>query len=407
MIKAKWTLLLLFLLQSNILAVDMSGTSFVDYIRFVSNTSNINIIIDEEIDTKFSLILPNDYKSKDSFKVLKSILHKNDMYLVRYGSVYYIKKTSKDKKYHSVKLKFLLPDKIIPIIKMYHKDIIVSKSKKTIIFKSDNKESKEIKNLIDLLDKSTKSKKVKITLISFQDDDLKEFGLNIDTKASDGLNSLEYKTLIKGLSSSQTLFLNIPSFSLDMYLSDLKTSSIIDFKFSPILSLFDNEKTDFQITSNIPYLSEDRAINGTNDIESNSFQYKDVGSKINIDKVAVTDEDVYFHINMQYEIILDKTLTPTTAKRSIDNYIKLKNGESIMIAGLKGTEARTLHREIPILAAIPLLGEIFKWDSDSIKKETFAIFISNVDNNESFTEPTSEPTLGVPPRSGGKVGEKK
>lgn len=382
MTKVKWTLMLLFLLQSNILAVDMSGTSFIDYIRFVSNTSNINIIIDEDIDTKFSLILPKDYKSKDSFKVLKSVLHKNNMYLVRYESVYYIKKINKDKKYHSVKLKFLLPDKIIPIIEKYHKDIVISKSKKTIIFKADDKETKEIEQLIKLLDKSTKSKTIKITLVSFEDDDLKEFGLNIGAEASNDFNSIAYESLISDLATSQTLFLNFSNFSLNFFLSDLETNSVIDLKFSPILSLFDNEKTNFNIVKNIAYLNKDNSINGTNDIESNSFEYKDVGSKIEIDKVSVTDEAVYFHIKMIYEVILNETITPTTAKRSIDNYIKLNNGESIMIAGLKGTESKKVHREIPLLSSIPWVGGLFEWDSNSAKKETFAIFISNMDDIE-------------------------
>lgn len=404
MTRVKWILLLLLYSKISLFAVDLVGNSFIDYIRFVSNTSNVNIIIDEDINTNFSLILPADYKSKDSFKILKFVLEKHDLYLVKYDSIYYIKKISKEKKYNSVKLKFLLPDNIIPIINKYHSDIVVSKSKKTIIFKADYKESKEIKELIDLLDKPTKTKKIKITLISFQDDDIEEFGLNFDSKVSNDKNNFEYKTLINNLSTSQVLSVNIPNFALDIYLSDLKTHSIVDFKFSPILSLFDNEKTDFHIVNNIPYLSEDRAINGTNNIESNSFQYKDVGSKIEIDKVSVTDESVYFHISMQYEIILDSSLTPTTAKRSIDNYIKLKNGETIMIAGLKGTEVRKLKREIPLLASIPYLGEVFKWNYDSTKQETFAILISNIDDDYIYDESVQVTlTEGEPPRSGGDV----
>ncbi|MCK9492426.1 MAG: hypothetical protein M0Q24_10055 [Sulfurimonas sp.] len=398
MTTVKWTILLLLCLKTSILAVDLVGNSFIDYIRFVSNTSSVNIVIDEDIDTNFSLILPVDYKSKDSFKILKSVLDKHDMYLVKYDSIYYIKKISKEKNYNSVKLKFLLPDKIIPIINKYHENIVISKSKKTIIFKADYKESKQIKELIELLDKPTKTKKVKITLISFQDDEMQEFGLNFDSKVSNDKNNYEYKTLIDNLATSQVLSLTIPNFALDVYLSDLKTHSIIDFKFSPILSLFDNEKTDFQITNNIPYLSEDRSVDGTNNIKSNSFTYKDVGSKIEIDKVSVTDEAIYFHIQMQYEVILDKTLTPTTSKRSIDNYIKLKNGETIVIAGLKGSESRTLKREVPILSSIPFLGEVFKWSHNSVKFDTFAILISNVENIdlEEYGERVT-PIEGVPP----------
>ncbi len=305
------------------------------------------------------------------------VLYKHDLYLSKYGTVYYIKKIELKKKYYSVKLKYLLPDKIIPIIRKHHKKIVVSKSKKTIIFNSTKDEAIEIKTLVSLLDKSTLFKQVKITLISYQNDDLKKFGMNLLIKNNNS-NTTEYKTLIDNLVLSQSLALNLSHFSLNFFISDLKTKSLVDLKFSPILSLFDNENTSFSITTKIPFLSINRSIDGTNDIQTNNYYYKDIGSSININKVAITDDEVYFHITMKYEVILEKTLTPTTAKKYIDNYIKLKDGQSMLIAGLTGTELRTFTREIPILASIPYIGNIFKYDSNSFKKETFAIFITSI-----------------------------
>lgn len=386
--KAKWILAVQLILISNLFSFDMSGTSFTEFVRFVSNTSNVNIIIDEKIDTKFSVIMPKDFNTKHSFKVLKSVLFKHDLYLSNYGSVYYIRKIEEVKKYYSIKLKYLIPSKIIPIINIHMPKMKISKSKKTIIFNSTKKEYKSIVNLVSLLDKETKSKKVKITLISYQKGDLLEFGVNIDLKYSNefGDRNFQYKSFVDNINTSSSLKLNIPSFNIDFFISNLESKNIIDLKFSPTLSLFDNEITKFSITENIPFLSEDRSVNGDNEIESNSFQYKDVGSVIYIDKVAITDEELYFHISLDYEIIVEKTLTPSSAKRSIDNYIKLKNGESMMIAGIKGSELRTLHRKFPILGDIPYLGNLFKWDSESIKEETFAILISNVDSSYTYKD---------------------
>jgi len=364
--------------------VDMAGTSFIDYIRFVSNSSNINIVVDEKIDNKFSLILPNDYRSQDNFKILKSILYKNDMYITRYGTVYYINKNDVQEKYYSKKLVFILPDKIIKIIKEHNPDIVISKSKKTLIFKSTHKVANKIYSLIELLDKPIKEKKVKITLVSYDENNLKEFGINMNISLFNPETFLSYTTFINNLSLSQTLSYHSTNMNLDFYLSDLKSNSIIDFKFSPIISLFDNEKTSFNITKNIPYLSSSRSVDGSNAIEDSSFTYKDVGSKILIDKVSIIDEAVYFHIQLQYEVIIDSSSTPITSKKSIDNYIKLKNGESIMIAGIKGSDVQTLKKEIPMLSSIPYLGELFKWESNSRKDETFAIFIQNVDIDATY-----------------------
>jgi type II secretory pathway component GspD/PulD (secretin) len=55
-----------------------------------------------------------------------------------------------------------------------------------------------------------------------------------------------------------------------------------------------------------------------------------------------------------------------------------------LIAGIKNEEISNLHREIPVLSGVPYLGNMFKWDSNSVKKQTFAIIITQIDNNSSF-----------------------
>jgi len=385
-------LTLIALLVVNSYAIDMVNNSFIDFVRFVSNSTDKNFIIDEDIDTHISIVLPHHFDTKDSFKVLKNILQKNDMYLVKIGSTYYIKR-SDIKRFFSVKLVFLLPDKIIPIIKKYYPNIQLSKSKKTIIYQATYKQSLQIKNLISLLDKPTKSKKVRISLISYKDIDIYKYGLNFNLKSTSTNYDLQYKTFLNNLIGSSSFVFKISTFDLSTFISDLKTNNLINTKFSPTLSLFDNEVTKFSITQKIPYLNGNTSINGANDVKNETYSYNDVGSTILLDKVSITDEDIYFHISMKYEVILDKTLTPTTSMRYIDNYIKLHNNQSIIIAGFTSEEISKLHNEIPLLASIPYLGDIFKWDSDNNKKETFAIIISNIDTANEFAQKGGSPTL--------------
>ncbi|WP_457744112.1 hypothetical protein [Sulfurimonas sp.] len=383
-------ILILLFLNFNLFAIDLANTSFVDFVRFVSNSTNKNFIIDENVDKTISIILPHKFDLHDSFSILKSILRKNNMYLVRVGSVYYIKK-SDVKKFYSYKLTFLLPDKIIPILKKYYPLLNFSKSKKTIIFYSTYKQNAQISRLISLLDKPTKSKKVRISLISYKDSDIYEYGLNFNLKSSSTNYDLEYKTFLNSLISTSSFLFRINTFDLSAFISDLKTHNKIKTKFSPILSLYDNKVTRFTISQKIPYLNGQTSINGANDIKNNSYSYNDVGTMITVDNVSITDEDIYFHINMKYEIILDKTITPTTSKRSIDNYMKLHNDESIVIAGFNSDEISTLHREIPLLSSLPLVGNAFKWDSNVNKNETFAIIVSNIDNASKFAHKGGTP----------------
>jgi len=381
--KVVWILLIL--LQSfNLFAVDLANNSFVDFVRFVSNSTNKNFIIDENVDKGISIILPHHFNNKDAYRVLVSILRKHNMYLQKIGSVYYIKKDKKIKHFYSYKMVFLLPDKVIPIIKKYYPSVPLSKSKKTIIFQSFSDDAIQIKKLLSLLDSPTKSKKIRISLISYKKSDLYKYGLTLNTSISNGSNNIEYKNFLDNLLSVSSIAVNYNNFNIAAYFTDLKTKELIDFKFSPVLSLYDNKSTSFSITQNIPYLDGTSSINGANDIKQNTYKYNDVGSVINIDHVSITDDSVYFHINMKYEVILDKTATPTTSKRSISNYLKIKDGQSLLISGLTSSEISKLHREIPLLSSLPWIGKAFQWDSNEKKNETFAIIISCIDTSNEF-----------------------
>jgi len=370
------------LLLNSLFASDFVDLSFTDYVRFVSNTSKMNIVVDESLDTKFDVILPYDYKDQDTQNVFQAVLKKNKFELHKYGTIYYIRKMDDLPHFHSIKTAYVLPDVVLTVAKQYFPTIVFSKSKKSIIYYSTESQSDDIFKLVNMLDQLTKSKKIKIQMISFNDSDLEQYGLQLETKFSQNNgNNLSYVNLIKDLTVSQNLLLTLGSAQLNFYIDDLKSKSLIDSKFSPILSLFDNKETKLNITTNIPYLSQSQSVNGSNSINANNYTYKDVGTTINVDNVSINDDSIYFHIAMQYELILDQTITPTTSKRSIDNFINLKNGQTLMIAGIKDDQNRFTHSEIPILAQIPYIGNLFKWVSKSRNGTTFAIFISNVENN--------------------------
>jgi type II secretory pathway component GspD/PulD (secretin) len=314
-------------LNFKLFAIDLVDNSFIDFVRFVSNSTGKNFIVDEDIDTRISVILPHDFNNLDSYKVLKSVVSKKNMFIVKIGSTYYIKKIKKKKppikQFFSKKLLFLLPKNIIPIIKKYYPNVKITKSKKTVIYMCTKQEEKSISKLITMLDKPNKSKKVKITLISYNDSDLYEYGLSLDASVKNGLNSIQYKTFLQNLVSSSSLVLNLQNIDISAFITDLKTKELIDSKFSPTLTLSDGKSTEFSITQKIPFLNGSTSINGSNDVKEDTYSYNDVGSSVYLDNVTITDDELYFHIKMQYEIILEKSLTPTTSKRSIDNYLKL------------------------------------------------------------------------------------
>jgi len=120
---------------------------------------------------------------------------------------------------------------------------------------------------------------------------------------SNGSNSYQYKTFLQSLVSSSTLALTFSNFSLSTFFSDLKSKNLVNFKFSPTLSLYDGKTTKFSITQKIPFLGGTQSINGSNNIKNETYKYNDVGTTIDINNVSIVENSVYFNIVMKYEYI--------------------------------------------------------------------------------------------------------
>ncbi|MBV5279309.1 MAG: hypothetical protein J0647_09845, partial [Campylobacteraceae bacterium] len=162
-------MLSLLLSSQQVLASDNVDQSFLDFVRFVSNTSKTNIVLDENVNARFSVVLPNDYKSEDSLELFFNVLDKNNLEPTIIGSTMYIKKRSDNKKFYSIDLFFELPDQISKAITSNYPDIKVSSIQKTLAFKCDSKEYSDIKSLVEVLDRPRPQRKLKIIMISYND----------------------------------------------------------------------------------------------------------------------------------------------------------------------------------------------------------------------------------------------
>jgi type II secretory pathway component GspD/PulD (secretin) len=357
---------------------DFLELSLSDFIRFVSSETNENYIVDESVNKKISVFLPADYQSIDTKKVLNDFLINNTLILKRTGTINYITVESKDSLFF-YDSKFLQPLEIIATLNKNFPNIRFINVNKKIIYETTKKESEKINYFINMIDVPIPQKTLKINLIYFNNDDLKEFGVNLDVRSGTEDNNLQFKSFLSNLVLNQSISKISNSSLINFYFSDLHKNGLVDFKFSPVVTLTDGKDTIFDIVKNIPYLNQTRESSSTIDSVNNSYAYKDVGTQINITKVSIVDDDIYFQLDLIYETITESSPTPSTSKRKVSNYIKLSKNESMLLSGLTSSEITQNNIQVPILAKIPYLGEIFKYNYNSNKNETFAIYIENVD----------------------------
>lgn len=103
---------------------------------------------------------------------------------------------------------------------------------------------------------------------------------------------------------------------------------------------------------------------------SKSYDRKEVGIRIEVTPVVQIPtenyQDPYITLNCNIHFDSPKTLgeLPNISKRSIKNEIRVRNGDTIILGGLKRKTKDLLKGEIPLVSKIPIAGYLFKSEED-------------------------------------------
>ncbi|MDD4884830.1 MAG: hypothetical protein PHF22_10285, partial [Sulfuricurvum sp.] len=158
----------------------------------------------------------------------------------------------------------------------------------------------------------------------------------------------------------------------------LNSDGVVNVYLDSVLSLSDGKDSSLKVTKTIPYLSQENNVDSTKNVSTNSYTYKDVGTEILLSNVTVTDDTLYFQATLRYEQLINDSITPVTSKREVINYLRIPRGSSMLISGIRSNDDSTNKGKIPLLGDIPLIGSLFRYDTQSLKSETFAIYLENV-----------------------------
>ena len=207
----------------------------------------------------------------------------------------------------------------------------------------------------------------------FTSDDFKVLG-GIDGEDPSLLPSgFSFGVLKQGIKIGGITFPNIAAI-----LRAFKNDSAVDIISTPQILTTDNKKAEISVGENIPYLTREEQTQGTDNQVFNSYEYKDVSTKMTITP-HINRADT-LRLEIQTEVIKVKENTgdyrPVTLKRTADTTVILNDTDTVVIGGIIGQDASDGETSVPILGDIPLLGRLFKSNSKSSATTNMFIFIT-------------------------------
>jgi general secretion pathway protein D len=227
--------------------------------------------------------------------------------------------------------------------------------------------------LIAAIDKARPEVVIDVELLEVDRTRMKEYGLQIaspstsSTTGPTGINgqvSIEQDDLtlrdIRTLTQSDVFLTNVPALFYRLLKQDTNTRTLANPQLRtsegmPAQARF-GERVPVPVTTFSPI-----ATGGINQQPITSFNYENIGVNIDITPRTHHDDDVSLALKIEISSISGAGFggLPTFGNRSISTVIRLRDGETNLLAGLIRDDERRVLAGIPGLSDIPLVGRLF------------------------------------------------
>lgn len=354
---------------------NLKSIALVDFIQLVSTNNNINIFVDEELKKEgISLFIPNELDPDNLFFLFKNSMQKLGYVVSQYDSIYYLSKNQKELYTYFIKLKYNSFDNVSRYLTFKNIKFQFIDSINSFILFSETDNIDVIKNEITKIDAQLNQVTLRFTIIEVNDDDIKEQGFSLNSLYISASN--EYKnvlnTFVLPFSSSKPIFPNTTFYGALKLFHELKYFNIVQ---NPHVLVQHSKDFTFSAVTNIPFQTSKVITQASNYSNQTSIDYKDVGLKIN-GKPLIYDDYINLDLDLVVEDILSTTDNiPTTYKRQLKSNTNLKYGDVLILSGIKQDKSTKDTLSIPFFSDIPLVGNLFKYESNKSNTSTISIAI--------------------------------
>jgi general secretion pathway protein D len=224
--------------------------------------------------------------------------------------------------------------------------------------------------VLSAIDKARPEVVIDVELLEVDRNRLQEYGLQIASPESAGINGSatayaganQTMTLrrLRNLSQADILVANLPSLYYRLLKTDTRTRTLAN----PQLRTSDGTAAQARFGEQVPIPSTTFApiaTGGTPQQPITSFTYQNIGVNIDITPRTHHDDDVTLALKVAVTSISGAGFggLPTFGNREINTVIRLRDGETNLLAGLIRDDERQLLEGIPGLSDIPVVGRLF------------------------------------------------
>ena len=235
--------------------------------------------------------------------------------------------------------------------------------------------------IIEALDRSPGEVVVDVELMEVNRTHLEQYGIPLLSAGAEGISAAltpRLDTVLQNPYERGNLQITgLPGAILNLVRSDSDTHVLANPQLrasdgKPALADF-GERVPVPVTTFAPF-----AAGGLAQQPTTTFEYENVGVSIEVLPRIHHDDSVTLEIKVRLDNVSGTGYSglPTFGNRNVETTLRLRNGETSMIAGLIRQEERSSLSGLPGVADIPVIGRLFGQNSDNLTESDIILTIT-------------------------------
>ena len=354
----------------------------------LSRTSGLNTLLDKDVkpDLKTSIFV-KDVSVEDAIDLIlmqsqleKKVISDNTVFI-------YPNTPAKVKEYQDLKIRsFHLtnadPKQMLTMIKtmLKTKDIFVHEKTNSLVMRDTPEAIRLAEKLVADQDIADPEVMLEVEVIEISRSQLSEIGVKYPSQltftAQGGAFGADTPTVKELMKITGNSIVTSPALgvTLNLMLQDGDTNLLA----SPRIRARNREKAKIMIGDRVPVITNAvTPVSTGSPVITGSVQYLDVGLKLEVEPEIHMDNEVTIKVGLEVSSIVKEvlnavsgTLAYQVGTRNTSTALRLRDGETQILAGLINDEDRNSANKVPGLGQLPLLGRLFSNHRDNgIKTE--------------------------------------
>jgi len=251
----------------------------------------------------------------------------------------------------------------------------------SLLIRASSRDYDVIKDAVDQLDIRPLQVLIEVLIVEARQDRSFSFGadLFVPPQSVDKTGgSVGAETVGGGLGDLVIRLMGLGRANIDATLRAAASRGDVEIVSRPVLLASNNQEARFLVGSQRPFVQVSRSLPTDTPTRDQVIQYRDVGTKLTVRPTI--NQDGYVSLLIQQEINQATSEVqfdaPVISTREAVTQVLVRNGQTIVIGGLRDQQRDATRTGIPILSGIPLIGGLFGSSDRKTNRTELYLFLT-------------------------------